>query len=307
MSDIGGTELAGDTEQQPTDIGPQPGDMVKRHRLSTRLWHWTNVVAVFVMLMSGLMIFNAHPRLYWGQYGANATAGPDQPWLIISDEGARGYLEIAGVRVTTTGVLGIWKNQNGVDVRRAFPHYVTIPSSYDLETARRWHFFFAWILALGLTAYMLRSLFNRHITHDLHIRKWEWSPGHIWQDIKDHARLRFPTGAAALNYNILQKLAYISVLFVLLPMMIFTGLTMSPAVGAAWPWLLDVFGGRQSARSLHFISAAGLVAFFFVHMAMVILAGPINEVRSMITGRFRLPGKRAVEIETQPMQEGEVA
>lgn len=293
-------------EQQPTDNiagpEPQPGDLVKRHRLSTRLWHWTNAVTVFVMLMSGLMIFNAHPRLYWGQYGANAK--PDAAWLVIDDEGTRGFIEIAGKRITTTGVFGIWKNADGVDVRRAFPHYVTIPSTYDLETARRWHFFFAWILALGLSVYILRSLFNRHIRQDLHIRKSEWSPRHIWQDVKDHAQLRFPTGAAALKYNILQKVAYISVIFVLLPMMIFTGLTMSPAMGAAWPWLLDVFGGRQSARSLHFISAAGLVAFFCVHMAMVLLAGPINEVRSMITGRFRLPGKRDVAI--APLIEGEV-
>ena len=303
MSDIGQTKLAGDTEQQPTDIGPQPGDIVKRHRLSTRIWHWTNALTLLVMLMSGLMIFNAHPRLYWGQYGANAK--PDAAWLVIGDVGDTGYVEFAGARVSTTGVLGIWKNPQGEVKRRAFPYYVTIPSAYDLEAARRWHFFFAWILAFGLAAYMARSLFNRHISQDLHIRKWEWSPKHIWQDIKDHARLKFPTGAEALKYNILQKLAYISVIFVLLPLMIFTGLTMSPAIGAAWPWLLDVFGGRQSARSLHFICAAGLVAFFFVHMAMVILAGPINEVRSIITGRLRLPGKR--EVASEPVAEGEAA
>jgi thiosulfate reductase cytochrome b subunit len=286
-------------------IEPQPGDIVKRHRLSTRIWHWTNALALLVMLMSGLMIFNAHPRLYWGQYGADAK--PDQAWLVISDKGDTGFVELAGARITTTGVLGIWKNPEGEVKRRAFPYYLTIPSGYDLEGARRWHFFFAWILALGLTAYMLRSLFNRHITHDLHIRKWEWSPKHIWHDIKAHARLQFPKGADALKYNILQKLSYIGVIFVLLPLMIFTGLTMSPAMGAAWPWLLDVFGGRQSARSIHFICAALLVAFFFVHMAMVVLAGPINEVRSMITGRFRLPGKRIAPIPQIDDAQGEVA
>jgi thiosulfate reductase cytochrome b subunit len=279
-------------------VEPKAGDLVKRHRLSTRIWHWTNALALLVMLMSGLMIFNAHPRLYWGQYGANPDAGPDKPWLVISDEGNKGYVQLAGTRVTTTGVFGIWKNAAGEEKRRAFPYYLTIPSAYDLETGRRWHFAFAWILALGLTTYMLRSVFNRHISGDLHIHKWEWSPRHIWHDIKDHARLRFPTGAAALNYNILQKLSYIGVIFVLLPLMIFTGLTMSPAIGTAWPWLLDVFGGRQSARSIHFICAFGLVAFFFVHMAMVMLAGPVNEVRSMITGRFRIPGKRQVAPET---------
>ena len=265
----------------------KPGDVVKRHRLSTRLWHWTNALTLLVMLMSGLMIFNAHARLYWGDYGAN----DDKAWLVIDDAGDTGFVELAGVRVETTGVLGIWTNAEGEVKRRAFPYWVTIPSGYDLQAARRWHFTFAWILAVALTLYMLRSLWNGHVRNDLHIRKSEWSLGHIWHDIKDHARLRFPTGAAAKDYNILQKFAYISVIFIMLPLIIMTGLTMSPAMNAAWPWLLDLFGGRQSARSIHFLCAFGLVGFFFVHMAMVVLAGPVNEVRSMITGKYRLPGK----------------
>ena len=267
----------------------KPGDVVKRHRLSTRLWHWTNALTLLVMLMSGLMIFNAHARLYWGDYGAN----DDKAWLVIDDAGDTGFVELAGVRVETTGLLGIWTNPEGEVKRRAFPYWVTIPSGYDLQAARRWHFTFAWILAVALTLYMLRSLWNGHVRNDLHIRKSEWSLTHIWHDIKDHARLRFPTGAAAKDYNILQKFAYISVIFVMLPLIIMTGLTMSPAMNAAWPWLLDLFGGRQSARSIHFLCAFGLVGFFFVHMAMVVLAGPVNEVRSMITGRYRLPGKVA--------------
>lgn len=265
----------------------KPGDVIKRHRLSTRLWHWTNALTLLVMLMSGLMIFNAHSRLYWGQYGAN----DDKAWLVIDDAGDTGFVEVAGFRVETTGVLGLWKDSAGEVKRRAFPHWITIPSGYDLQAARRWHFTFAWILAAALTFYMLRSLWNGHVVRDLHIRKPEWSPRHIWHDIKDHARLRFPTGAAAKDYNILQKISYIGVIFILIPLMIFTGLTMSPGMNAAWPWLLDIFGGRQSARSLHFICAFLLVAFFFVHMMMVILAGPINEVRSMITGKYKLPGK----------------
>ena len=92
---------------------------------------------------------------------------------------------------------------------------------------------------------------------------------------------------AALSYNILQKLSYVGVIFVLLPLMILTGLTMSPAMDAAWPWLLDLFGGRQSARSIHFICAiAASLAFILVHLVMVVLAGPMNEIRSMITGRY---------------------
>jgi thiosulfate reductase cytochrome b subunit len=282
----------------------KPGDVVKRHRLSTRLWHWTNALTLLVMLMSGLMIFNAHGRLYWGQYGAN----DDKAWLVIDDAGDTGFVELAGVRVETTGVLGIWTNEEGEVKRRAFPYWVTIPSGYDLQAARRWHFTFAWILAVALTLYMLRSLWNGHVRNDLHIRKWEWSLSHIWHDIKDHARLRFPTGAAAKDYNILQKFAYISVIFIMLPLIIFTGLTMSPAMNSAWPWLLDLFGGRQSARSIHFLCAFGLVGFFFVHMAMVVLAGPVNEVRSMITGKYRLPGKAEPAPAPEPVfVEGEAA
>ena len=273
----------------------KPGDVIKRHRISTRLWHWTNALTLLIMLMSGLMIFNAHARLYWGDYGAN----DDKAWLVIDDVGNTGFVEFAGFRVETTGVLGIWTDSEGEVKRRAFPHWATIPSSYDLQAARRWHFTFAWILAVTLTLYMLRSLWNGHVRKDLHIHKREWSPRHIWHDIREHAHLRFPTGEDARHYNILQKISYIGVIFILLPLIIFTGLTMSPAMNAGWPWLLDLFGGRQSARSLHFIAAFLLVAFFFVHIAMVILAGPVNEVRSMITGKYRLPGKAEPEADEE--------
>ena len=139
---------------------------------------------------------------------------------------------------------------------------------------------------------MLWTAVGGHLKKDLHVRRAEWAPRHIWQDIKDHARLRFPKGAAAARYGILQKLSYIGVIFVLLPLMIFTGLAMSPGMNAAWPWLVEVFGGRQSARSIHFIAAWTLVAFFVVHIVMVLLAGPVNELRSMITGWFRLPPEK---------------
>ena len=274
-----------------TSTGPVAGDLVKRHRLSTRLWHWLNVVTLAVMLMSGLMIFNAHPRLYWGQYGANA----DPAWFEIGSTENKGFVEAGPLRVETTGVLGRWTDQDNVLRRRAFPYWLTLPSRYSLADARLWHLAFAWVLAVSLAAYMLASLRNRHFKRDLTISLAEMQPAHLWADIKDHARLRFPTGVAALRYNILQKLAYASVLFGLLPLIIFTGLALSPAMDSGWPWLLDIFGGRQSARSLHFIAMVALVGFFVVHIAMVVLAGPINELRSMISGYYRLPGKRAPE------------
>jgi Ni/Fe-hydrogenase b-type cytochrome subunit len=268
--------------------GNQDGALVRRHRLSTRIWHWVNAATLLVMLMSGLMIFNAHPRLYWGKFGAN----PDHAWLEIGARAGQGELRIGGLEIRTTGLLGLYGDGAGGQVERAFPGWATIPSYYSLADARVWHFAFAWVLALGLLFYLMWSLVNGHVRRDLHITRREWSPRHLWQDIRDHARLRFPTGEAALRYNVLQKLAYCGVLFVLLPLIILTGLTMSPALDTAFPWLLDLFGGRQSARSLHFLAAWGLVGFFVVHIVMVVLAGPLKEVRSMITGWYRLPRGR---------------
>ena len=246
-----------DGTQEAEPPGPPPVRIAYRHRLPTRLWHWVNALAVFIMLMSGLMIFNAHPHLYWGKFGANF----DHSWLSFHG--------------------------------RPIPGWATIPSTYNLAAARRWHLAFAWLLVVGLVLFLLTSVINRHAQRDLALMRDEVRPSHIWHDIREHARLRFPTGDAALRYNVLQKLSYVAVIFVLLPLMVLTGLAMSPAMDAAWPWLLVLFQGRPSARSIHFICAMALLAFIIVHLVMVILAGPINEIRSMITGRFRVPPERA--------------
>lgn len=237
------------------------GEFVKRHRLPTRIWHWLNAVAVFVMLMSGLMISNAHPRLYWGQYGANF----DTPWLDLTR-----YLD------------------NG-----RFPGWMTIPSTYNLALARHWHLAFAWVFAFGLLAWMIVSLANRHIQRDLTLTRAELGPRHLLTEIVHHAKLQFPTGAAALRYNTLQKMAYVVVLFGLFPLLILTGLCLSPGLSPLTGWAIDLLGGRATARSIHFICAGGLGLFIVVHLALVVLAGPYNEVRSMITGRFRIPHDRA--------------
>jgi thiosulfate reductase cytochrome b subunit len=268
-------------------MGEKEQPIVYRHRLPVRLWHWTNALAVFVMLMSGLMIFNAHPRLYWGSYGANY----DRAWLEIGASGERGFLRIGDFAVETTGVLGLWK-QDGVTRSRAFPSWATIPSYYSLAMGRRWHLAFAWILVAGGLLFWAWSLLSRHAQRNLAPSRTELAPRHLWADIKAHARLRFPAGAAALRYNTLQKLSYTAVLFALLPLMVLSGLAMAPGVDAAWPWLVDVLGGRQSARSIHFIAAMLIALFILVHLVMVALAGPINELRAMITGRYRLPKER---------------
>ena len=233
---------------------------MRRHPLITRLWHWANFAVITVLLMSGLMIFNAHPRLYWGHYGANF----DPAWLNLSH--------------INKGV--------------PFPGWITIPSHYSLSDARLWHLAFAWLLALTFTVYLGWALARGHARRDLTPRLAELRPAQLWHHIVMHAKLRLPTGAAALHYNVLQKLAYGGVLFVLLPGMILTGLAMAPGMNAAAPWLPDLLGGRQSARSLHFLFTFALLAFFIVHIIMVVLAGPLNELRSMITGWYRLPADR---------------
>lgn len=236
---------------------PEVPAVIRRHALSTRLWHWLNAASVIILLGSGLMILNAHGQLYWGEYGANY----DQPWFKL-----------------------IWF----FDTARV-PGWLTIPSTYNLALARRWHLFFALVLGFGLLAYMIISLVNRHFQRDLRIRRSELSRGHLITDLKAHLALRFHDPENPRAYNIFQKLSYAGVIFVLLPLVIFTGLAMSPGMNAAWPWLLDIFGGRQSARSIHFIVAMLLAGFIIVHLALVILAGPLNEVRSMLTGKWRVP------------------
>jgi thiosulfate reductase cytochrome b subunit len=229
-----------------------PGTLIRRHGVVTRLWHWVNAVAVVVLIGSGLGISNAHPRLYWGRLGANFDAA----WAVLP----------------------------------RFPAWITIPANYNLAMSRRWHLFFALVLAFALLGYMIASLLNRHILHDLSLHRAELGRRHLWADLRAHLDFRFHDPEAPRAYNVFQKLSYILVIFVALPLVIFTGIALSPGMNAAWPWLLDLFGGRQSARSLHFIAMVVLAGFTVVHLVLVILAGAWNGTRSMLTGRWRIPG-----------------
>ncbi|MEM6634364.1 MAG: cytochrome b/b6 domain-containing protein [Pseudomonadota bacterium] len=266
----------------------KPERWIKRHRVSTRIWHWASAALMIVLFMSGLMIFNAHPRLYWGHSGAHF----DPAWLEIGSTETTGYLRIGTAEIATTGVLGIQTDADGSQTRRAFPPWSTIPYHYDLAWARRWHLTAAWAFGVGTFAFMILSFLNGHAWRDLIPHRHEVKPNHLWRQCRHHAMFWLYREEVSADYNILQKLAYLSVTGGLIPLVILTGLTMSPWINATLPWLVDVFGGRQTARSLHFIAAWSLVAFVIVHLAMVILVGPINEIRSMITGWFRLPQER---------------
>jgi thiosulfate reductase cytochrome b subunit len=264
--------------------------LVYRHSRITRLTHWINVLCISILVMSGLQIFNAHPALYWGQYGFE----PDKAFLEIggSDESDSdepiGYARLGSWTIPTTGVLGVSDNAEGEPVFRGFPQWATLPGWRDLALGRRWHFFFAWIFVLNMLVYFIAGLASGHLRRDLLPSLRQLHPAALFHDLADHLRLRFPKGEAARHYNVLQKLAYLGVVCVLLPAMILTGLTMSPGMDAVLPWLVDLFGGRQSARSVHFIAATLILLFVLIHLAMVLLAEVRNELRSMITGRFAI-------------------
>ena len=257
-----------------------------RHRLPVRIMHWINAACIFVLLMSGLQIFNAHPALYWG----NASLFSDPALSLTAKPGPdgqlRGETQAGGLRFDTTGVLGVSKNMSGEPGKRGFPMWATIPGPRNLAEGRRWHFFFAWLFVINGLAYWLWSWRAKHLSQDLAPTRGDWRG--IGKSIRDHLRFRHPAGVEATRYNVLQKLAYLSVIFVFAPGIVLMGLAMSPQMDSVLGWMLELVGGRQSARTLHFIIAFAFVAFVLVHLFMVLVSGPVNQVRSMITGRYRV-------------------
>ncbi len=260
-------------------------ELIYRHTLFVRLTHWINVLCITLLLMSGLQIFNAHPMLHWGIMGGDTDPAVLSIYAEDQVDGsAIGWVKLGGWTFNTTGVLGVFRDRDGFLSGRAFPWWITIPSYQSLAEGRRWHFFFAWLLALNGLAYLIYGFAARHFQRDLTPTRFDLR--NIGRSILDHLRFKHPRGEAAKRYNVLQKLTYIAVIFVLLPLMILSGLTMSPGVDSAAPWLLDLFGGRQSARTIHFITATLIVLFVVVHLIEVLLSGFFNEMRSILTGRF---------------------
>lgn len=269
-------------------VAPAPdGRLIYRQRLWTRITHWMWAIALFFLLLSGLQIFNAHPTLYIGK---QSGFGFDNEVLAMRAEntpdGRVGYTRIFGTRFDTTGILGL----SGPPERpsaRGFPSWATIPSYQDLGTGRVVHSFFAWMLVITLFGWLIGSLWNGHLRRDLAPKLSDLRS--LPKDVSDHARLRFHHRR---DYNTLQKLAYAAILFGVFPLIVLTGLAMSPTMNAAIPFLADMFGGRQTARTIHFAMMLLLVVFFIVHMLMIVAAGPFNELRSIITGWYRIDGEK---------------
>ena len=269
------------------DVSPAR-EVIYRHAVVVRMTHWVNVLCLTLLLMSGLRIFNYHPALYWGNYGYRGVPALLSIGSETDPESGEtvGVTRIGDVSFVTTGVLGASYDFERGMVRRAFPAWLTLPGEPGLALARDWHFLMAWLFVANGAVYLLFGVLSGHFRRDLAPAADQLRARHILADIWDHVRLRTPRGEAARRYNVLQKLAYLVVIFLFLPVMVLSGLTMSPAVTAAAPGLFDLFGGRQSARTIHFLVANLLVLFVLVHVVEVLLAGVVNQMRSMITGRY---------------------
>ena len=264
-----------------------------RHRLPVRVMHWINVLCLTILLMSGLTIFNALPALYWGRDSTFTD-----PWVAITavpmPGGVVGVTSIAGHEFVTHGVLGVSKvGAAGEWTARAFPSWATIPGRQWLSMGRHWHLFFAWLFVINGIAYVLYGVFSGHLRRDLLPTRTELR--RIGRSVKDHLLFRHPLGEAAKRYNVLQNLAYLVVIFGLLPLVIIAGMAMSPRLDAVFTGWVDLLGGRQSARTLHFLAALGLLLFVLVHVFEVVIGGVWNQLRSMITGWYTLPADKGVK------------
>ncbi|MEM6680906.1 MAG: cytochrome b/b6 domain-containing protein [Pseudomonadota bacterium] len=229
-----------------------------RHPPWVRICHWLTAISIILLLITGVVILLAHPRLYWGEDGFFG----DPAFISF------GHFEYADY----------------------------------LGASRSVHFFFAWVLGLSGTSYALFALARGRIRKFLVPERDQVKPAHIVAQLKEHIQLKVPTGKDARRYNLFQKIAYSVVLFVLIPGIILSGLAMSPSVAASYPDLFKLFGGRQSARTIHFLLASSLLLFFLIHLFQVLLVGFGDGIRSMTTGWHTLPQERA---QTQSFKEGE--
>jgi thiosulfate reductase cytochrome b subunit len=238
------------------------------------------------MFFSGLQIFNAHPSLSWGN---RSDPGKE----ILSLDARRdasgqlvGVTRLGRHEFITTGVLGVSNGPNGEPQVRGFPSWLTVPSSRWLAMGRQWHFFFAWIFVLNGLCYLGYSIAKKHLQRDLIPTRADWRG--IGRSIVDHLKFKHPHGEESLRYNILQRLAYLTVIFVFGIGVVLMGLAMSPRMDAVLKWMVEAVGGRQSARTIHFIIAWLFVAFVVIHVFEVLISGAFNQLRGMITGWYKV-------------------
>jgi thiosulfate reductase cytochrome b subunit len=249
-----------------------------RYTLAERASHWIWAIAFAALVSSGLQIFNAAPYL-----DASDASNPAHRVLsIYSPSGGVGKTTILGRTFTTTGWLGWTDDGQGGQTVRAFPGWITIPSYQDLADGRRWHFFFAWVAVLCWIAWIVSSALKGNL------RKMLLSLGDLPKLLPMLAydlRLR-KTHPPYTDYNPLQKAAYTLVGFVIAPLVVLTGIALSPGIDAIAHPLTVVFGGRQFARTWHFVAMLLLVGFFCVHVFQVATQGLVKYMRAMITGWY---------------------
>ena len=239
-----------------------------RHALWVRVSHWVAAASLAVLAVSGVVILMAHPRLYWGEVGNDLT-----PALLE---------------------LPISRNYQHAGYRPGTPFFgdaagpVSASRTYAIFNQNGWarslHFLAAWLLVLPGALYLAGGVLGGHFRAHLWPQGPELGRASLGASLRDHLRLRIPAATGGPQYNVLQKLAYSSVVFVVLPLIALTGLAMSPAVSAAYPLLTRVFGGFQSARTLHFVLFAIVVLFVAVHVVMVVKSGFRRQLRAMTVG-----------------------
>ena len=218
------------------------------HSYNVRFCHWINLVACVYLLWSGVHILLDFPELYWG------------------NTGYRGYP--AAFRLEDWGLS--WDEAGAIGDRR---------------WGRNYHFTFAWVFLINGLLYVGWNLYTKHFRDRMLPNRGELTAAHVGTEVRDHLRWRSRTHPSSSSYGTLQKASYLVLIFVLVPFMILTGVAQSPGFTAAMPVLLDMFGGRQTARTLHTIGTVALVLFVVVHVLEVALAGFFRKVGSMITGR----------------------
>ncbi len=249
-----------------------------RHNAVVRLCHWINVLAFLTLLFSGFQIFNAHPRLYWGEdsdssrlvFETRAEQDTEGRW--------HGLLRLSGVEIDTTGFLGVSADASGNLRPRGFPNWLTTPNGQWLAMGRRWHLFFAWIFVVNGLAYLVHGLYAVTAKERLSKKEPTSAPG---TDGADYAREARPQ-----KYNRVQQYAYLIAVLVLCPLLLMSGLAMSPYMDAVVSELPEFFGGRQSARTAHFILATALSLFTIGHVMMTVFKGFFRLFHSMVSGWY---------------------